>query len=58
MNFKLAELRKKYGITQQELGEVLSVSYQTISKWDCYPDISMLPKISKYFCVSVDALLG
>ena len=61
MNFKLAELRKRHGITQQELGEVLSVSYQTISKWEngvCYPDISMLPKISKYFGVSVDALLG
>lgn len=61
MNFKLAELRKKHGITQQELGDILCVSYQTISKWEngiVYPDITMLPRISGYFGVSVDALLG
>ena len=61
MNFKLAELRKKHGITQQELGDILCVSYQTISKWEngiAYPDIMMLPQISRYFGVSVDALLG
>lgn len=61
INFKLAELRKKHGITQQELGDILCVSYQTISKWEngiVYPDITMLPRISGYFGVSVDALLG
>lgn len=61
MYFKLAELRKKNNLTQQELGDVLSVSYQTISKWEngvVSPDISMLPKISQYFGISVDALLG
>ena len=61
IDFKLAELRKKMGLTQQELGEVLNVSYQTISKWETgatSPDLSMLPHISAYFGVSVDALLG
>lgn len=61
INFKLAELRKKNNLTQQELGEVLNVSYQTISKWEngvVFPDISVLPQISSYFGVSVDALLG
>lgn len=61
MNFKLAELRKKNHLTQQELADVLNVSYQTISKWEnsvVYPDISVLPQISDYFGVSVDALLG
>lgn len=61
MNFKLAELRKKNHLTQQELGDVLNVSYQTISKWETgavLPDISVLPQISAYFGVSVDALLG
>lgn len=61
IQFKLAELRKKNNLTQQELGNILNVSYQTISKWEngvVYPDISVLPKISSYFGVSVDALLG
>lgn len=49
MKFRLAELRKRHGITQQELGEILSVSYQTISKWEneiSYPDMTLLPQIS------------
>lgn len=61
IHFKLAELRKKNHLTQQELGDVLNVSYQTISKWEnqvVFPDISVLPQISSYFGVSVDALLG
>ncbi|MBQ8638490.1 MAG: methyltransferase domain-containing protein [Lachnospiraceae bacterium] len=61
INFKLAELRKKNNLTQQELGEALGVSYQTISKWEngvVSPDITMLPRISTWFGVSVDALLG
>ena len=61
IQFKLAELRKKNGLTQQDLAEVLNVSYQTISKWEnsvVFPDISTLPQISSYFGVSVDALLG
>ena len=61
MNFKLAQLRKQNNLTQQKLGDILNVSYQTISKWEngvVYPDISMLPQISSFFGISVDALLG
>ena len=61
MKFRLAELRKKKGVTQQELADVLSVSYQTISRWEngsISPDISVLPVLSQFFNVSVDALLG
>lgn len=61
IDFKLAQLRKKQNLTQQELGEILNVSYQTISKWETgatSPDLSMLPHISAYFGVTVDALLG
>lgn len=60
-NFKLAELRKRKGITQKELGDALSVSMKTISKWETgavYPNTSMLPAIAEYFGVSVDMLLG
>lgn len=45
MDFKLAELRKRRGITQKELAETLLVSSQTISKWEngmTCPDLEML----------------
>lgn len=61
IQLKLAELRKKKNLTQQELGDFLGVSHQTISKWEngiVYPDISILPQLSSCFGVSVDALLG
>lgn len=60
-NFKLAELRKRKGITQKELADIFSVSMQTISKWEtgvAYPNIMMLATISEYFEVSTDMLLG
>ena len=61
INLKIAELRKARGLTQQELGDILSVSYQTISKWEnevTLPDITILPTLAGFFQVSVDALLG
>ena len=61
IDLKLSELRKRNGMTQQELGDILSVSYKTISKWEngtCLPDINILPELSKIFNISVDALLG
>ena len=61
VDLKIAELRKRNGMTQQELGDALSVSFKTISKWEngtCLPDIYTLPMLSKIFNVSLDALLG
>lgn len=34
ISLKIAELRKRNNMTQQELGDLLSVSYKTISKWE------------------------
>lgn len=61
ITLKIAELRRKNGLTQQELGERLGVSYQTVSKWETgvtMPDITMLPALGECFRVSVDELLG
>lgn len=61
MDFKLAELRKQRGITQKELAEILLVSPQTISKWEnsmTYPDLEMLLRLTEYFGVTTDMLLG
>lgn len=57
----IAELRKAKGITQSELADYLGVSFQSVSKWEngtSMPDITLLPKLSEYFKVSVDEILG
>lgn len=60
-NEKLQELRKKRGLTQEELAEILYVSRTAISKWESgrgYPNIESLKDISKFFSVSIDDLLS
>ncbi len=60
-NEKLQELRKKKGLTQEELAEALYVSRTAISKWESgrgYPNIESLKAIAKYFSVTVDELLS
>lgn len=34
INLRIAELRHKKKITQQELADMVGVSFQTISKWE------------------------
>ena len=54
-------LRKKKGITQEELANFLGVTKASVSKWETkqsYPDILLLPQLASYFDVSIDALLG
>jgi transcriptional regulator with XRE-family HTH domain len=60
-NAKLQELRKKKGLTQEELAEALYVSRTAISKWESdrgYPSIDSLKEIAKYFSVTIDELLS
>ena len=60
-NEKLQELRKKRGLTQEELANSLYVSRTAVSKWESgrgYPGIDSLKAISKFFAVSVDELLS
>ena len=57
---KITELRKKKGISQEELAEILNVSRQTISRWEvgiALPDAVNLVQLSKVFDVSTDYLL-
>ena len=60
-NEKLQELRKRKGLTQEELAELLYVSRTAISKWESgrgFPNIESLKAISKFFSVSLDELLS
>ena len=58
---KLQELRKKKGLTQEELAKELYVSRTAVSKWESgkgYPNIDSLKEISKFFSVTIDELLS
>jgi transcriptional regulator with XRE-family HTH domain len=58
---KLFELRKKFGLSQEELAERLNVSRQAVSKWErgeSLPDTDNLITISKLYGVSLDELVG
>ncbi len=53
-------LRKRDGITQEELAERLSVSRQSVSKWetgDSYPETDKIISLCRMFGVSMDALV-
>ena len=59
-NEKLIELRKKEGLSQEELGYKLNVTRQTISKWELgqtTPEMEKLSEISNIFGISVDNLI-
>ena len=57
---KLSELRRKEGLSQEELGYKLNVTRQTISKWElgqANPELDNLKEISKLFNVSLSQLI-
>ncbi|MCR4581729.1 MAG: helix-turn-helix domain-containing protein [Bacilli bacterium] len=56
---KIMELRKKNGLSQEELAEKIGVARQTISKWELgetSPDLKQSKELSKLFKVSLDEL--
>jgi len=58
---KLTELRKKEGLSQEELGYRLNVTRQTVSKWELgqtTPEMDKILELSKIFNVSTDELIG
>lgn len=61
MTNRIRELRKENNITMKQLGEHLGLGESTISQYETgkrEPDLKTLLKISEYFHVSVDYLLG
>ena len=59
-NEKLIKLRKASGLSQEELGDKLNVSRQTISKWELgetTPEMDKLEELSNLFEISIDELV-
>ena len=57
---KITELRKKIGMTQEELASICNVSRQSISKWEAdisLPELEKLLILGEVFQVSMDVLL-
>jgi len=57
---KIFELRKKSGLSQEQLGEKINVTRQTISNWELgetSPNPEQLKLISKELNVSIDEML-
>lgn len=57
---KIVYLRRREGWSQEELAERLSVSRQSVSKWESglsLPELEKIPEISRLFGVTTDYLL-
>lgn len=55
----ISDLRKKNGLTQEQLADAVGVSVPAVSKWETgnsYPDITLLVPIARYLGVTVDDL--
>ena len=57
---KLKEIRNRFGLSQEQLADIINVSRQAITKWENdngLPDISNLQELSKVFGITIDYLL-
>ena len=58
---RIAELRKKKGLTQDELATRLCITAQAISKWERgigLPDVTIFPALAEALGVSIASLFG
>ncbi|WP_339212333.1 LamG-like jellyroll fold domain-containing protein [Ornithinibacillus sp. FSL M8-0202] len=61
LSHNISWLRKKCGLTQEQLAKRLGVSNQAVSKWEngqSFPDMLLLPQLSDIFGVSIDTFFG
>jgi len=57
----ISSLRKKNGLTQQELGDKVGVGFRAVSKWETgltLPDIGIINELSQILGISSDELLS
>ena len=61
VGLQISELRKNKGLTQNDLGERLGVSFQAVSKWErgeTLPDTTTLPDLASVLCTTIDYILN
>ena len=54
-------LRRARGLTQNQLGDMLHVSFQAVSKWErgeTLPDVNLLPDLADALSTTVDNILN
>lgn len=52
----IAKLRKQKGLTQEQLGKKLNVSYQAVSKWEnnqSEPSLETIEKLADVFGITI-----
>jgi len=58
---QISRFRRQKGMTQEQLANRLGVSNQAVSKWEngqSCPEVTLLPRLSDVFQVSMDELFG
>lgn len=58
---RIKKLRMDHGLSQEELGEKLHVTRQTVSNWENnknYPELSILVNLAELFDITVDEILN
>lgn len=61
MNLKLRQYRNQMGLTQQELADLVGVSFRTIQSWErdeTYPNASHLFRLCEIFGTDPNTLIG
>lgn len=60
VGIRICSLRKKLGLSQEKLAELLLISPQAISKWEnghTLPETSLLPVLSQIFGCTIDEII-
>lgn len=57
---QIKKYRMAKSITQEQLGQLVGVTTQAVSKWECggTPDAELLPNLADALGISIDALFG
>lgn len=57
----ISKLRREHAMTQEQLAEVLGVTFAAVSKWErgvATPELNLIAEMADLFEVSLDALIG
>lgn len=61
VGWHISSLRKSRGLTQNQLGDKLHVSFQAVSKWErgeTLPDVNLLPDLAQALSTTIDNILS